>query len=100
MMPCALRKKFSIKMPNNFLKFKKEGRRLFLMGFALLVSFHLSRGEEAGFVPLFNGTDLSGWVNVNCAPDTWRATNGVIYCTGAPIGELRTTRMYQNFVFE
>ena len=21
-----------------------------------------------GFVPMFNGKDLSGWVNVNCAP--------------------------------
>lgn len=52
------------------------------------------------FVPLFNGRDLSGWINVNCAPGTWSATNGMIFCTGAPIGELRTTRMYQNFVLE
>ena len=55
---------------------------------------------EDGFVPLFNGRDLGGWVNVNCAPETWTATNGVIYCTGAPIGELRTERMYQDFVLE
>lgn len=59
----------------------------------------LSRAEE-GFEPLFNGRDLDGWVNVNCAPNTWRATNGLIYCTGEPIGELRTRRMYQNFVLE
>jgi hypothetical protein len=52
------------------------------------------------FTPLFNGRDLAGWVNVNCAPETWAATNGLIYCTGAPIGELRTERMYQNFVLE
>ena len=52
------------------------------------------------FLPLFNGRDLTGWVNVNCAPDTWRATNGVIFCTGKPTGELRTTRMYQNFILE
>jgi hypothetical protein len=49
---------------------------------------------------LFNGRDLDGWVNVNCAPDTWAATNGVIHCTGKPIGELRTRRMYQNFILE
>lgn len=55
---------------------------------------------EDGFTPLFNGRDLSGWTNVNCAPDTWRATNGLIYCTGQPTGELRTTRMYQNFILE
>lgn len=56
--------------------------------------------ESESFRPLFNGTDLSGWVNVNCAPGTWSATNGLIFCTGAPIGELRTTRMFQNFVLE
>ena len=53
-----------------------------------------------GFVPLFNGRNLDGWVNINCAPETWQATNGIIACTGQPIGELRTTRMYQNFIFE
>jgi hypothetical protein len=55
---------------------------------------------EDNFQPLFNGRDLSGWINVNCAPDTWVATNGLIFCTGKPIGELRTTRMYQNFILE
>src|SRR5262245_35708272 len=53
-----------------------------------------------GFVPLFNGRDLNGWINVNCAPNTWRATNGMIACTGVPTGELRTRRMYQNFILE
>ena len=57
------------------------------------------RGEE-GFRPLFNGHNLDGWVNVNCAPGTWRATNGVLYCTGVPIGELRTARMHQNFILD
>lgn len=56
--------------------------------------------DAEGFKPLFNGRDLSGWVNVNCAPGTFQATNGVIYSTGVPTGELRTERMYQNFVFE
>ena len=31
--------------------------------------------EDDGFVPLFNGHDLTGWVNVNCAPETWSASN-------------------------
>jgi hypothetical protein len=56
--------------------------------------------DEAGFVPLFDGKTLDGWVNVNCAPSTWSVRDGVIYCTGKPIGELRTKRMYQNFVIE
>lgn len=58
------------------------------------------RSGTNGFVPLFNGRNLDGWVNINCAPETWRATNGVIACTGQPIGELRTARMYQNFILE
>jgi hypothetical protein len=67
---------------------------------ASLCFFCASSSAEEGFVPLFNGRDLSGWVNVNCAPNTWTATNGVIYCTGVPIGELRTERMFQNFILE
>ena len=57
--------------------------------------------QDDGFVPLFNGRDLSGWVPVNTAPSTWSVTEeGYLHCTGKPIGELRTERMYQNFVLE
>lgn len=55
---------------------------------------------EDGFVSLFNGNDLTGWTNVNCAPETWSVREGRIHCTGKPIGELRTTRMYENFILE
>jgi hypothetical protein len=70
-----------------------------LAALAALAGTVFARADES-FVPLFNGRDLTGWVNVNCAPNTWTATNGLIYCTGAPLGELRTERMYQNFVLE
>lgn len=56
--------------------------------------------SEPGFVPLFNGKDLSGWVNVNAAPDTFVASDGMIRCTGKPTSVLRTARQYQNFVLE
>lgn len=57
--------------------------------------------QEDGFVPLFNGEDLSGWVVVNTAPSTWRFDeNGWLICSGKPIGEIRTERMYQNFIME
>lgn len=56
--------------------------------------------EDDGWTPLFNGKDLSGWVNVNCAPETWTAADGLIKCTGKPTGALRTPRMYENFVME
>lgn len=55
---------------------------------------------DDGFVPLFNGTDLSGWKAINTAPSTWTVDQGMLICSGKPIGELRTERMYQNFVLE
>ena len=51
-------------------------------------------------MPLFNGRNLDGWVNVNCAPDTWSVRDGMIHSTGKPICELRTARMFENFILE
>ncbi len=56
--------------------------------------------DEDGFAPLFNGQNLDGWVNANCAPETWSVSNGVIHCTGRPTGALRTPRQYENFILE
>lgn len=53
-----------------------------------------------GFVPMFNGRDLTGWTNINCAPETWSVRDGKIYCTGKPVGGLRTLRQYENFIVE
>ena len=50
------------------------------------------------FRDLFNGKNLAGWVNVNTAPDTWSIENGMLVCSGHPIGVMRTDRMYENFV--
>jgi hypothetical protein len=55
---------------------------------------------EIGFQSLFNGRDLTGWKRVNTAPSTWTVVDGMLHCDGKPTGELRTTRMYQNFIFE
>jgi len=52
------------------------------------------------FVPLFNGKDLSGWVNVNCAEQTWQVREGMIICSGVPKGMLRTDKQYENFILE
>lgn len=52
------------------------------------------------FTPLFNGTNLSGWVNVNCAPNTFTVRDGMIISTGVPTGVMRTYRMYENFILE
>lgn len=47
---------------------------------------------------LFNGRDLAGWVNVNCAEDTWSVRDGLLVCTGHPIGVMRSDRQYENFL--
>ena len=52
------------------------------------------------WTPLFNGRDLTGWVNVNCAPSTWTVRDGLLVCSGRPTGLLRTARRYENFVLE
>jgi hypothetical protein len=66
----------------------------------LSAAFTPLRAEEPGFRPLFNGKDFSGWVPVNTAPSTWSVKDGMIHCTGQPTGEMRTDRMYQNFIME
>jgi Domain of Unknown Function (DUF1080) len=56
--------------------------------------------DEVRFTPLFNGKDFTGWVNVNCAPNTFTVRDGIIVSTGVPTGVMRTDRMYENFVLE
>ncbi len=56
-------------------------------------------------IDLFNGKDLTGWVNVNCEPATWTVGSDgeggtCIQCSGVPTGVLRTAAMYENFKLE
>ena len=74
-------------------------QRLFPLSFGLVFGLAAS-AAETDFVSLFNGRDLTGWVNVNCAPETWTVREGMIHCTGRPTGALRTTRQYENFILE
>ena len=57
--------------------------------------------SPAGHIELFNGHDFSGWTfsmkNDSAPAATWTVTNGVIHCTGTPIGYLRTTQVYSNY---
>lgn len=56
--------------------------------------------SENGWTSLFNGRDLTGWVPLNVAPDTFRAVDGILVSTGVPTGMLRTERQYENFELE
>ncbi len=66
----------------------------------LFTAVPASHAADDHFVPLFNGRDLSGWVNVNCAPNTFSVRDGMIVSTGVPTGVMRTDRMYENFILE
>ena len=50
------------------------------------------------FHDLFNGKDLTGWVNVNTAKDTWSVRDGMIICKGHPIGVMRSEKQYENYI--
>lgn len=58
----------------------------------------LRSAEPAGFRDLFNGKDLTGWVNVNTDKDTWSVKDGLLISKGHPIGVMRSDRQYENFV--
>src|SRR6266436_3290909 len=60
--------------------------------------FRADEKKDAGLVPMFNGMDLTGWVNVNCAPGTFFVKDGQIITTGKPTGYLRTAKQYENFI--
>ncbi len=68
-------------------------------GLILLVS--AGRAVDNGvpeFRDLFNGRDLSGWVNVNTDPETWKVRDGLLICSGHPIGVMRSDKQYENFI--
>ncbi len=69
---------------------------------ALVVSLgltgHAFAQADVGFVSLFNGKDLTGWVDVNTSPDTWKVDRGLLVCKGRPIGVMRSEKQYENFV--
>ncbi len=78
-------------------------RRPFPSAFALALALLLSPpapGEEAapGFRDLFNGKDLTGWVDVNTSPETWSVRDGLLICSGHPIGVMRSEKQYENFI--
>ncbi len=77
--------------------------KLFRLGASLviaLLALAAARADDEVLTPLFNGQDLSGWVNVNCAPGTFTVRDNMIISTGIPTGVLRTERQYENFILE
>jgi hypothetical protein len=56
------------------------------------------KDAEEGFVPLFNGKDLSGWKQYASTKDVWLAEDSLIVCKGDGGGWLGTERDYADFV--
>jgi len=74
------------------------------LALALAQEGKAGEGEE-GFVPLFNGKDLSGFVPFldpraqGADPaKVWQVRDGMIVCAGRPFGYLRTEREFGNFI--
>jgi uncharacterized protein (TIGR03067 family) len=59
--------------------------------------------EQPGWVQLFNGKDLSGWVEFHETKATkpkspWEVGGEILLCKGSPEGYLRTKAAYENYV--
>ena len=50
------------------------------------------------WVSLFNGKDINMWEDVNTSKDTWKVKDGLLICTGKPIGVMRSKKKYRNFI--
>lgn len=58
-----------------------------------------AESEQAdGFVPLFNGKNLTGWKKYDAKADVWAVENDLIVCKGKGGGWLGTERDYGDFV--
>lgn len=74
-----------------------------MLGTGLAFTPHFSTEkaiETPRFKKLFNGRDLSNFVDMNTSPDTWWVEDGILKCTGLPIGVMRTEKQYENFILD
>jgi len=70
---------------------------LVLLGLLALAS---AQAEETGFVPLFNGKDLTGWHVQGGDPSKWTTGGGSIVCNGKGGGWLSTDKEYGDFTLK
>ena len=87
-------------MPRTASSFPRKLSLSLLAAAALAPAVVFAAEAAEDFVPLWNGKDLTGWVNVNGAPETWTVVDGLLHCDGSPVCALRTEKQYENFIFE
>jgi hypothetical protein len=70
---------------------------LLVVGATSILLAALAQPRPSGFVPLFNGKDLTGWHNNGA--EKWIVENGTILCesTANKYGYLTTEKNYKNF---
>jgi hypothetical protein len=85
---------------------QSQGNWLGLFALCSVLVVSMSLGQEISPLPKahVDGTG-PGWralveadfVDVNGTPETWTWKDGIIHCTGQPIGVIRTRKPYTNF---
>lgn len=74
-------------------------RRSFLiLSLASVLATH-GFAQEPGFTSLFNGKDLTGWVQPAKKGEGYSVKDGVIFCAKGGGGNLLTEKEFSNFVF-
>lgn len=70
-------------------------------GLCLLTILAVSiAADDEGFVPLYNGKDLSGWRAVGGKMESWKADGEMIACVAPGGGWLITEKEYADFVLK
>ena len=57
-----------------------------------------AQSQVSRFQDLFNGRDLTGWVNINTAVDTWKYRDGMLICFPDALSASCAARTVENFV--
>jgi hypothetical protein len=57
----------------------------------------LPKAHIDGEGPGWRALGEADFADVNCGPDTWAWKEGVLHCTGQPVGVMRTAKTYTNF---
>ena len=76
----------------------KNTALLYAWAAVVLLSGPTRAQETPRFRDLFNGRDLTGWIDVNTSKDTWKVRDGLLICSGQPIGVMRSEKQYENFI--
>jgi len=73
-------------------------KSLLLCSFFIFFFNQTHAADIPKWVDLFNGKDLTGWIDVNTSPETWSVKDGLLICKGKPIGVMRSEKQYENFL--